>query len=67
MFEKFKTFWRYIRRLAGDDAYDQYLKHFAENHPKPEDSSEEIHAPLTREAFFKEWQENKWKGVKRCC
>ena len=75
MFEKLKAFWRYVRRLTGDDAYEQYLKHFAENHSQhraelsidQEDSAEEALIPLTREAFFKEWQDKKWKGIKRCC
>lgn len=66
MFEKLKSFWRTIRRLSGDDAYEQYLKHFAEHHACQQ-SSEEAQAPLSREAFFKEWQDKKWKGVKRCC
>jgi uncharacterized short protein YbdD (DUF466 family) len=51
--------WRGIRRLSGDDAYERYLAHHAEHHP---DTS-----PLSREEFFKQWQDNKWKGVKRCC
>jgi uncharacterized short protein YbdD (DUF466 family) len=36
MFEKLRVFWRYVRRLTGDDAYEQYLKHFAENHADQE-------------------------------
>ena len=68
MLEKLNAFWRYVRRLTGDDAYEQYLKHFAENHADQEVSAEGGgHALLTREAFFKEWQDKKWKGIKRCC
>ncbi|MES1988464.1 MAG: YbdD/YjiX family protein [Pseudomonadota bacterium] len=71
MFEKLKAFWRYVRRLTGDDAYEQYLKHFAENHSEHRknqtDTTEDTHMPLSREAFFKEWQDKKWKGIKRCC
>ena len=67
MLEKLNAFWRYVRRLTGDDAYEQYLKHFAENHADQENSAEEVLIPLTREAFFKEWQDKKWKGIKRCC
>jgi uncharacterized short protein YbdD (DUF466 family) len=67
MFEKLRVFWRYVRRLTGDDAYEQYLKHFAENHADQEDSAEDALIPLTRQAFFKEWQDKKWKGIKRCC
>lgn len=67
MFEKLRVFWRYVRRLTGDDAYEQYLKHFAENHADQENSAEDALIPLTRQAFFKEWQDKKWKGIKRCC
>jgi uncharacterized short protein YbdD (DUF466 family) len=71
MLEKLKAFWRYVRRLTGDDAYEQYLKHFAENHSEHRADSaapaEDALIPLTREAFFKEWQDKKWKGIKRCC
>lgn len=67
MLEKLKAFWRTIRRLSGDDAYEQYLKHFAEHHAGQNLSADEELGPLNREAFFKEWQDKKWKGVKRCC
>jgi uncharacterized short protein YbdD (DUF466 family) len=67
IFSKFKVFWQNIRRLSGDDAYEQYLKHYAEAHASTADISEDASAPLSREAFFKEWQDKKWKGIKRCC
>ncbi len=51
--------WNIIRRLSGDDAYERYLAHHAAHHPDP--------PPLSRTAFFKQWQDEKWKGVKRCC
>jgi uncharacterized short protein YbdD (DUF466 family) len=54
-----RRLWQAVRRLSGDDAYERYLAHHAEHHPEE--------APLSREAFFKQWQDNKWKGVKRCC
>jgi uncharacterized short protein YbdD (DUF466 family) len=53
--------WQGIRELSGDDAYERYLQHYAEHH------AEDGAAPLTREAFFKQWQDSKWKGIKRCC
>lgn len=54
-----RRIWQLVRRLSGDDAYERYLAHHAEHHPeKP---------PLSREEFFKQWQDSKWKGVKRCC
>lgn len=59
MFEKLKACWRFVRRLSGDDAYERYLQQYAEHgHVEP---------PLSKEAFFKQWQDSKWKGVKRCC
>ena len=65
MLQKLKFFWQNIRQLSGDDAYERYLMRFAEHH--------KLHAheidglPLSREAFFKQWQECKWTGIKRCC
>jgi uncharacterized short protein YbdD (DUF466 family) len=67
MFRKLTDFWRAIRRISGDDAYEQYLKHFAENHAEQAAIVETANQPLNREAFFKEWQDKKWKGIKRCC
>lgn len=57
----FNKGWQAIRRLSGDDAYDQYLQHFAELH------ADEGKAPLSRQEFFKQWQDKKWSGVNRCC
>lgn len=51
--------WRGVRRLSGDDAYERYLAHHAAHHQET--------PPLSRAEFFKQWQDNKWKGVKRCC
>jgi uncharacterized short protein YbdD (DUF466 family) len=65
MFETIKKVWRNIRQLSGDDAYERYLAHYTEHHV--ELNEEVAESPLTREAFFKEWQDGKWKGVKRCC
>lgn len=51
--------WRAVRQLSGDDAYERYLAQHARHHPEA--------PPLSREEFFKQWQDGKWKGVKRCC
>jgi uncharacterized short protein YbdD (DUF466 family) len=59
MRQRLQRFWQAIRRLSGDDAYERYLQQFAEHQHEGE--------PLSREAFFKQWQDGKWKGVKRCC
>lgn len=59
MFNKLTQLWSAIRQLSGDDAYERYLQHHAEHHVET--------PPLSREAFFKQWQDGKWKGIKRCC
>ncbi len=64
---KLLSLWRMVRRLSGDDAYEQYLKHYAETHANIEDNPEALPPLLSREEFFKQWQDGKWKGVKRCC
>ena len=65
MLAKLKIFWRLIRRLSGDDAYEQYLKHYARYHEA--DEGHECHPPLSKAEFFKQWQNEKWNGIKRCC
>jgi uncharacterized short protein YbdD (DUF466 family) len=66
MFKAVKNFWSTIRRLSGDDAYEQYLLHYQQHHSDVADS-EVLPQPLSREEFFKQWQDEKWQGVKRCC
>jgi len=65
MLKKIKTFWRFVRRLSGDDAYEQYLKHYARQHQTS--ATHECHPPLSKADFFKQWQNEKWNGIKRCC
>jgi len=57
--------WQILRRLSGDDAYERYLNRFAEQHQP--DCIHTCEKPLTKKAFFKQWQDEKWNGVKRCC
>jgi uncharacterized short protein YbdD (DUF466 family) len=57
--EKMSAFYKVIRQLSGDDAYERYLTHHAQTH------NDEI--PLSRSEFFKHEQERKWNGVRRCC
>lgn len=63
MFKKLKHLWHLIRRVSGDDAYEQYLKHYAEFHANT------LGAPpvLSKKEFFKLWQDSQWKDIKRCC
>ena len=65
MLARIKNFWANIRQLSGDDAYERYLQHHAEHHAN--EFEQERHLPLTKEAFFREWQDKKWNGIKRCC
>jgi len=65
MSDKIKAFWRIVRRLSGDDAYEQYLKHYARHHHT--DAEHCCHPPLSKADFFKKWQDEKWNGIKRCC
>ena len=78
MLHTIKALWRNIRRLSGDDAYEQYLQHYAmhqaelehrsaENPQHENQNSEKLAAPLSRKEFFNDWQDKKWKGIKRCC
>ena len=64
MWHKIKRSWQIIRQLSGDDAYERYLQHYAKNH---KDTTCTCHPPLTKAAFFKQWQDDKWNGIKRCC
>ncbi len=65
MIVKLKSFWWMVRRLSGDDAYDRYLEHYADHHQS--DAEHDCDGPLSRAEFFKQWQDEKWNGIKRCC
>ena len=75
MLNKLKDMWKNIcqnlRQLSGEDAYERYLAHHAQHqnefHADKDATNENMEPPLSREAFFKEWQDGKWKGIKRCC
>lgn len=57
--QKLSSLLSLLRQLSGDDAYERYLAHHAQAH------HDEI--PLNRREFFKQEQERKWNGVRRCC
>lgn len=59
LLSKLQRGWKLLRELSGDDAYERYLQHQAMHHPGEK--------PLCRHAFFKQQQQQKWHGVKRCC
>lgn len=52
-------FWRTLRTLVGDDAYERYCAHHRLHHP--------AQPPLDRRAFYVKNQTEKWSGIKRCC
>ncbi len=51
--------WRGVRTATGDDAYERYLTHHALEHAGT--------APLSRRAYYDEYQRQKWSGINRCC
>jgi uncharacterized short protein YbdD (DUF466 family) len=55
-----KKLWHALRALSGDDAYERYLAHWRVQHA-------DEGMPLDRKAFFRDEQERKWNGIKRCC
>lgn len=61
--QKLKLMWAVIRQLSGDDAYERYL----ERYHRQEHTCDCSTVPLTRAEFFRQWQDAKWHGVKRCC
>ncbi|MGJ0485107.1 MAG: CstA-like transporter-associated (seleno)protein [Methylomicrobium sp.] len=65
MLKLLRSFWKVVRRLSGDDAYERYLEHYVHNHAQ--DNDHECAGPLSRAEFFKQWQDQKWNGIKRCC
>lgn len=60
-----KRVWQGLRRLSGDDAYERYLEHF--NRVHLDEGADPGQKPLDKAEYFKQWQEQKWNGVKRCC
>jgi len=52
----FKTFKDYIE---GNFAYENYLKHHTQHHQNT--------TPLTKKAFLKQAQKDKWSKINRCC
>jgi uncharacterized short protein YbdD (DUF466 family) len=51
--------WRYLRQVTGDDAYERYVAH--------QEIAHTGELPLTRRQFFKSRQDEKWSKVSRCC
>jgi uncharacterized short protein YbdD (DUF466 family) len=56
-----KSLWRLLQALAGEDAYERYLRHFAIHH------DDDGRQPLDRNTFERHRLEERWNGVRRCC
>ena len=59
MIRRLLRWWRALRTLTGDDAYERYCLHCSRAHP-----NEPL---LDRRAFYLHSTQQKWSGVKRCC
>jgi uncharacterized short protein YbdD (DUF466 family) len=59
MSQPLREFWKLLRALATDDAYERYLAHHAQAQREMQ--------PLSRSEFYLRQQQNKWSGVSRCC
>ncbi len=57
--ERLRRLWGWLRMLAGEDAYERYLRHRALRHPGE--------PALDRAAFWAAETARKWEGVSRCC
>jgi len=53
------TLWQLLRALSGDDAYERYCAHQAQQH-----AGQPL---LSRRSFYLHSQQRKWSGVSRCC
>ena len=54
-----KEGWRFLRQVSGDDAYERYLAHMTSAHP--------AQPVMTRGAYFRSRQEQRWNRISRCC
>ncbi|MBI3902106.1 MAG: YbdD/YjiX family protein [Nitrosomonadales bacterium] len=57
--ELLRRCWKLVRELSGDDAYERYLLHHAACHAEAE--------PLSRAKYFRQREQAKWEGIRRCC
>lgn len=53
----FAIFLALKKHLTGDFAYENYLAHAKKHH----------HEILDKKSFLKKRQQEKWRGVNRCC
>jgi len=55
-----KRFWTWLRAVSGDDAYDRYLEHWRQEHAGEG-------PPMSRRAFHRSRERERWDGIRRCC
>jgi len=53
------SLWRWLRRVSGDDAYEQFVAHLRAAHPE--------RTPPARADFYRDRLAEKWSGINRCC
>jgi uncharacterized short protein YbdD (DUF466 family) len=53
------NWWKILRELVGDDAYERYCEHHRHYH-----TGEPL---LDRRAYYLKSQQKKWSGINRCC
>ncbi|MET0984738.1 MAG: CstA-like transporter-associated (seleno)protein [Steroidobacteraceae bacterium] len=58
MRSRIATFWRALRQLTGDDAYDRYLRAHSSRCGRP---------LLSRRDFYAQREQSKWSSIQRCC
>jgi uncharacterized short protein YbdD (DUF466 family) len=56
-----KRVWTWLRAVSGDDAYDRYLEHWRTHH------QEDGGKPMSRRAFHRARESERWNGINRCC
>jgi uncharacterized short protein YbdD (DUF466 family) len=64
MFRWFRAIIPWLREVTGDDAYERYLEHWHHHHAAEDGQSER---PLGRREFFRQRENERWNGVRRCC
>lgn len=62
-----QTSWQFVRRLSGDDAYEQYLRRRAVHDADCTLAEAARSEPLSRREFYRTRQLERWNGIKRCC
>lgn len=59
-----RKYWRLIRVISGDDAYERYLAHWQRHH---QGAKEDATPLLDRKSFHAAEIQRRWSGIKRCC